>query len=95
MRTVFEIQHHLKQLFGRIVNEKIDLEEAWRDKVNRLVQLKIVVTHYGETHTANIFLRDLEPELLAMSEYAGRITLPSGEVALTFRYKSDQPVEED
>ena len=95
LRTILEIQHHLKQLFRRIVNEKIDLEEAWCDEVNRLVQLKIVVTHYGETQTANIFIRDLEPELLAMSEYAGRITLPSGEVALTFHYHSDQPTEED
>jgi hypothetical protein len=78
-----------------VLKEKIGLEEAWRDEINRLVQLKIIVTHYGETQAANVFLKDLEPELLAMKEYAGRITLPSGEVALTFHYYSDQPVDEE
>jgi hypothetical protein len=95
LRTIHEIQHHLKLLFRRVVKEQIDLEEAWRDDVNQLIQLKIIVTHYGETQTANVFLRDLEPDLLGMKEYAGRITLPSGEVALTFRYKSDQPTDEE
>jgi hypothetical protein len=95
LRTIPENQNHLKRLFSRVVKEQIDLEEAWRDKINRLVQLKIIVTHYGEIQTANIFLKDLEPDLLAMEEYAGRITLPSGEVALTFHYHSDEPDEDE
>ncbi len=95
LRTIEEIKRYIRRLFLDVIGEKIDLIESWRDDINRLIQFTIVVTHYGEIQTANLFLRDLEPQLLDMPEYAGRTTLPSGEVALTFKYYSRHPVGDE
>jgi len=89
VQSITEIKTQVKRVFSECINERIELQESWRDDVNNLIQFTITVTHYGQNQTANVFLKDVEPILLKMPEYAGRVTLPTGEVALTFRYKPE------